>query len=94
MGASLWIAWALIGIIGGFMVGKLISRIRDLTLAICVSICGALLGGFLFLILFGTGNTNTEVLSLVASAVVCALFLWVLTIASPKRNYDDDITDE
>ena len=67
------------------MVGKLISRIRNLTLALCVSICGALLGGFLFLILFGTGNTNTEVLSLV---------LWVLTIASPKRNYDDDITDE
>ena len=94
MGASLWIAWALIGIIGGFMVGKLNSRIRNLTLALCVSICGALLGGFLFLILFGTGNTNTEVLSLVASAVVCALFLWVLTIASPKRNYDDDITDE
>ncbi|MDE5704706.1 hypothetical protein [Muribaculum sp.] len=93
MGASLWIAWALIGIIGGFMVGKLIPRIRNLTLALCVSICGAMLGGYLFLVFLGNGSTNTEVLSLVSSAVVCALFLWALTIASPRRN-DDESPDE
>lgn len=30
MGASLWIAWALIGIIGGFMVGKPESHTCDM----------------------------------------------------------------
>lgn len=94
MGASLWIAWALIGLIGGFMVGKLIPRIRNLTLALCVSICGALLGGYLFLVFLGTDSINTEVLSLVSSAVVCALFLWVFTLASPRRNNDDESPDE
>ena len=95
MGASLWITWTVVGIIGGFMVGKLIPRVRNVTLAVCVSICGSLLGGFRFLVLFGTENANTEVLSLVSSAVVCAIFLWVLTALSPRRrdNDEDDSLD-
>ena len=72
MGASLWIAWALIGIIGGFMVGKLISRIRNLTLALCVSICGALLGGFLYIVRHRQHQYRSTVAGGVGSGV-CAV---------------------
>ena len=90
MGASLWIAWALIGIIGGFMVGKLISGIRNLTLALCVSICGAFClvdSCFLYWLAPAAQYRSTVAIG-VGTGDYCALFWWVLTIASPKRNYD------
>ncbi|WP_300300716.1 GlsB/YeaQ/YmgE family stress response membrane protein [uncultured Muribaculum sp.] len=94
MGASLWIVWTVIGIIGGFMVGRLIPHIRSTALAVCVGICGALLGGFLFIVLLGTGSIDMEVLSLASSAVICALFLWVLSLATRRRHKDDVDDDE
>ena len=45
MAGSLWIVWTIIGIIGGFMVGRLVPKIRSTAFAVCVGICGALIGG-------------------------------------------------
>lgn len=88
-GASMWIVWAIIGLIGGYMTGRLISRVRSVGLAVCVGICGALLGGFLFIVLCGTAGTM-EALSLATAAGMCAIFLWLLVIASPRGSRDDD----
>lgn len=76
------------------MVGRLIPHIRSTALAVCVGICGALLGGFLFIVLLGTGSIDMEVLSLASSAVICALFLWVLSLATRRRHKDDVDDDE
>ena len=90
IGSSLWIAWTLIGIIGGFMVGKLIPHVRNVTLSVCVGICGALLGGFLFTIICGAGSIKIDVLSLLASAAICGVFLWIMAIAFPHRDNHTD----
>lgn len=85
LASSLWIAWTLIGIIGGFMVGRLGSRTVNTVLSVCVGICGALLGGWLTIISFGTAE-RIEILSLVLAAVGCALFLGILARMSPTRK--------
>ena len=38
MAGSLWIVWTIIGIIGGFMVGRLVPKIRSTAFAVCVGI--------------------------------------------------------
>ncbi len=85
MGASLWIVWAVIGIIGGFMVGRLVPGVRSVFLSVCVGIAGAVLGGWLFVLLFGVSE-RMESLSLAVSAVVCALFLWAFSCITGKDN--------
>ena len=88
MAGSLWVVWTIIGLIGGYMAGRLIPRLRSVTFSVCVGICGAILGGWLFILI---GDTMTmQVLSLVASAVMCGVFLWILSVASPKKSDDDD----
>ncbi len=89
MGATLWMVWTVIGIIGGFMVGRLVGRVRSVALAVGVGICGALLGGWLFVVLCGV-DSRMETLSLCASAAVCAVFLWVLTAVSPRSGDGSD----
>lgn len=88
MAGSLWIVWTIIGIIGGFMVGRLVHKVRSTAFAVCVGICGALLGGWLMLLV---GSTSTmQTLSLVAAAAGSALFLWILCLATPKSGDDSD----
>lgn len=87
MVGSLWIVWTIIGIIGGYMVGRLVPKIRSTAWAVCVGIVGAILGGWIF-ILIGDSNVM-QILSLVAAAVMCAIFLWLLTLASPKKGNED-----
>lgn len=90
MAGSLWIVWTIIGIVGGFMVGKLVKKVRSTAFAVCVGICGALLGGWLMLLV---GSTATlQAVSLLTAAVGCAIFLWILCVANPKSGGDiDDI---
>ena len=82
MGATLWIVWAIIGVIGGYMAGKLL-------LDVCVGVCGALLGGWLLVVFLGN-NENMQVFSLVTSAVACAILLWALSLILPGKPDDDD----
>lgn len=89
MASSLWIVWTVIGIIGGYMTGRLVDNVRSVALAVCVGICGALLGGWLLLLALGTGQ-SAQAFSLASSAVGCAIFLWVLALAMPRRRDDDN----
>ena len=81
MAGSLWIVWTI-------MVGRLVPKIRSTAFAVCVGICGALLGGWVF-ILIGDSSAMQAV-SLGAAAVMCAFFLWILYVVSPRRDDDDD----
>ncbi len=88
MAGSLWIIWTIIGLIGGYMAGRLVPRIRSVLFAVCVGICGAILGGWLFILI---GDTMTmQALSLVSAAVMCGLFIGILSLVSPKKGGDDD----
>ena len=88
MAGSLWIVWTIIGIIGGYMDGRLLTRIRSVAFAVCVGICGAILGGWVFLLI---GDSMTmQIVSLVAAAVMCGVFLWILSVASPRNGDGDD----
>ena len=53
MGATLWIVWAIIGVIGGYMAGKLLHTAHSVVLDVCVGVCGALLGGWLLVVFSG-----------------------------------------
>ncbi len=87
MASSLWIVWTIIGIIGGYMAGRLLPRVRSVAFAVCVGICGAIFGGWLFLLI---GDSMTmQIVSLLTAAAMCAVFLWILSIVSP-RNSDGD----
>lgn len=88
MGASLWIVWTVIGIIGGFMVGKLVPGIRSVILSVCVGICGAVLGGGLFVLICGV-TERMESLSLAVSALICAAFLWGLAVLTEPKGTDN-----
>ncbi|MDE6190406.1 MAG: hypothetical protein K2G47_02160 [Muribaculum sp.] len=88
MAGSLWIVWTIIGIVGGFMVGRLVRKVRSTAFAVCVGICGALLGGWLML-LVGSSATMQAV-SLLAAAACCAVFLWIMCAAIPKSGGDSD----
>lgn len=89
MAGSLWIVWTIIGIIGGFMTGRLVHKVRSTAFAVCVGICGALLGGWLMLL---AGNSPTmQAVSLVTSAAGCALFLWIMCMATPRNGSDDPL---
>lgn len=88
MAGSLWVIWTIIGLIGGYMAGRLVPRIRSVAFAVCVGVCGAILGGWLFILI---GDTMTmQALSLVAAAAVCGVFIWILSLVSPKKGDDDD----
>ena len=89
MGATLWIVWAIIGVIGGYMAGKLLHTAHSVVLDVCVGVCGALLGGWLLVVFFGN-NENMQVFSLVTSAVACAILLWTLSLILPGKPDDDD----
>ncbi len=41
MGATLWIVWAIIGVIGGYMAGKLLHTAHSVVLDVCVWVCAA-----------------------------------------------------
>ena len=54
-------------------------------LSVCVGIAGAVLGGWLFVLLCGVSE-RMESLSLAVSAVVCAIFLWAFSCITGKDN--------
>lgn len=89
MGISLWIVWTVIGIIGGFMVGKLVPGIRSVVLSVCVGVCGAVVGGGLFVVICGASE-RMESLSLAVSSLVCAAFLWGLSTITSSKGAEDD----
>lgn len=83
---STWLVWGLIGIIGGYMSGRLLGSGGSSTVVnVLVGIAGAVLGGWLFVLLFG-GSENDLYLSLVASVILCGVFLWLVNSVARSKN--------
>lgn len=85
-----WIVWIVIGIIAGYMTGRLINDGRRTALNVIVAIAGALLGGWACVYFLGNSE-NMQILSLVTALAVAGLFLWILSFVTPADT--DDIDD-
>lgn len=82
---TLWIVWAIIGIIGGAMSGRLFTGSGRTVLLIVVGVAGSLLGGWIMTAFGGIRPDTLEYLSLLTSACGCAILLWP-AIALLRKN--------
>ena len=91
IGAATWFVWGLVGVIGGYMTGKLLtSGGLSMVLNIILGIAAAIGGGYAFIMWFGE-NDYGQTISLIGSVVSCGVVLWLLNLIFPKRNDDDEI---
>lgn len=90
IGATTWLVWALIGAIGGYMCGKLLTSGGVPTLVnVIVGIAAAIGGGYAFIMWFGE-NDYGQTISLVGAVVVCAIILWCLSFIFRKTDSDEE----
>ncbi|MCC8070180.1 MAG: GlsB/YeaQ/YmgE family stress response membrane protein [Bacteroidales bacterium] len=90
IGISTWLVWGLIGVIGGYMAGRLIGSGQSMVvLNVVVGIIGAVIGGWVTISYFGQ-NDQGQTLSLVGSVIICGLLLWVLNIFVKGRDEPDE----
>lgn len=89
--ASAWIVWAVIGITGGYMTGRLVPGAAPAWLSLIAGVGAACFGGWLFTAIFGTADTDIY-LSLISSALVTAIILWILSTVAKRfgRHGNDD----
>lgn len=93
IGTTNWLVWGLIGIIGGYMAGRLLTGGGvAMWVRIIVGIIAALAGGYAFMAWFGS-NDYGQTISLVGSVAVCAIVLWLVGLIF-KSGGDDSDTDE
>ena len=88
IGTSIWLVWALIGLIGGFMTGRFKGAGGGFTLlAVIIGIVGAIGGGVLFAALAGV-DEQMQYASLIAAVAVASLLLWILwmCVKTPPRD--------
>lgn len=91
IGTTNWLVWGLIGIIGGYMAGRLLTGGGGaMWVRIIVGIIAALAGGYAFMAWFGN-NDYGQTISLVGSVAVCAIVLWLVSIIFKSHPSDDDI---
>ncbi|MCM1484120.1 MAG: hypothetical protein NC043_07270 [Muribaculaceae bacterium] len=94
VGISTVLVWALIGLIGGYMTGRMRQRGAGYTvLAVVVGIVAAVAGGWIYIALFGAGGQNPYI-SLIISVAVCAIGLWLFSFMSRRRKLPDDTDDD
>lgn len=93
LGSVPWIVWTIIGIVGGYMAGRLLRPDLSAALYLVVGIAGAILGGWCYTLVFGTTDQDVYV-SMLSSVVVCALFLWVACKMTPTDISGDGDEDQ
>lgn len=86
---SAWIVWAIIGIIGGYTCGRLLTDGPSVLVNLIVGILGSTLGGWLFVRFFGDDDRSIYI-SLLTSALLCAILLWILYLIFRKRGTERD----
>lgn len=90
IGATDWLVWALIGVIGGYMAGRLLtSGGMALALRVIIGIAAAIGGGYAFLMWFGE-NDYGQTISLVGSVVVCGIVLWLISLIFRSPDTPED----
>lgn len=93
VGTGTLFVWALIGLIGGYMTGRMRMRGTGyIVISVIVGIIAAVVGGWIYVSLFG-GDEQNEYISLIASVAVCCIGLWIFSICTRRKNEiptDDD----
>lgn len=74
-GATLWVVWGLIGLIAGYMSGRMMVGGR-VALLVIFGIIGGVIGGWLLTDIFGTGDKICYA-SLITAACGAAVVVWV-----------------
>ncbi|MFA4085735.1 hypothetical protein [Paramuribaculum intestinale] len=88
IGLTTWLVWALIGAVGGYMCGRLLtSGGVSAAVNVAVGIASAIGGGYAFIRWFGE-NDYGQTISLCGAVVVCAVVLWCLSFIF-RRNGGD-----
>lgn len=81
-----WIVWGVIGLVAGYMSGKLLSDRSIPTLAAVITgIIASLAGGYVFTKFFGE-NDYGQTISLFGSVAVAAILLWILYALFGKKE--------
>lgn len=89
IGATTWLVWGLIGIVAGYMAGKLLGdRGIPVGASVAVGILAALGGGYAFMKWFGE-NDYGQTISLVGAVVVAAIVIWALYFIFGREGSDD-----
>lgn len=90
---TIWLSWALVGVVLGYMVARLTKPSGSLWANLLVGILAAIGGGWGFVSLFGCTDQMIYASLLVALAV-CGLFLWILKLLMRNRQSQDDDLQE
>src|SRR6478672_11894585 len=81
------ISWMILGLIAGFIGGKIIDRRgRGFWLDIALGIVGALVGGFLFDLFGATGVTGLNVYSMIVAVVGAVVVLLIYNAITGRRH--------
>ena len=81
------LAWILLGLIAGYLGSKIVvDRGQGVLGNIVVGVVGALLGGFLFNFLGGTGITGFNLYSLFVAMIGSIVLLALLNLIRPLRT--------
>lgn len=92
VGTSTILVWALIGLIGGYMTGRMRQRGSSyIVVCVIVGIIAAMIGGWIYVALFGVSEQN-EYISLVTAVVMCCIGLWIYSLCT--RHRDDTPPDD
>lgn len=83
-----WIVWAVIGIVAGYMTGRLVNKGRKTALNVIVGIVGAVIGGYAFVACCGDSDNN-QIISLLSALAVSGLCLWLSTAILAKNHEEE-----
>lgn len=83
-----WLVWAIVGIVAGYMTGRLVAR-GSAALYVIIGIIGAVAGGWAFTAACGDSD-DQQIISLITSLAASGVLLWVTTLIAGKKNPDDD----
>lgn len=84
-----FLAWAILGLIAGFIGGKIVNRSGEgVIIDIVLGVIGAVVGGFLFDQFGGAGVTGLNLYSLLVAVVgaVVVLFLYNVVVGGTARR--------
>lgn len=81
------LAWLILGLIAGFVASKLVNKEGSgMLLDIVLGVAGALVGGFVFRFLGGTGVTGFNLWSLLVAVAGAVVVLWIYHAIAGRRT--------
>ena len=81
------IAWIVLGLIAGFIASKIVNKVgQGFWLDIALGIIGALVGGFIFKSLGGTGVTGFNLYSMLVAVIGAIIVLVVYHAVTGRRS--------